>query len=206
RRGPGRRTPASPWRAGPARGGGGCLPRGRARALPRDRCGAAAAVPRGRRRAAARGGRDAGEGLPSQAGSVVTSPPVAARGVWRAVVGQPETIAALERAVADPASVTHAWLFTGPPGSGRSVAARAFAGALQCPDGGCGECRECRTALDGTHADVDVLSTEALSIGVAQTRDLVQLAGRSPSIGRYRVILVEDADRLTEQSGNVLLK
>ncbi len=136
----------------------------------------------------------------------MTSPPVAARGVWRDVVGQPETIAALERAVADPASMTHAWLFTGPPGSGRSVAARAFAGALQCPDGGCGECRECRTALDGTHADVDVLSTEALSIGVAQTRDLVQLAGRSPSIGRYRVILVEDADRLTEQSGNVLLK
>ena len=77
----------------------------------------------------------------------MTAPPVAAHGVWRDVVGQPETIAALERAVTDPASMTHAWLFTGPPGSGRSVAARAFAGALQCPDGGCGECRECRLAL-----------------------------------------------------------
>ncbi len=136
----------------------------------------------------------------------MTTASAAATGVWRDVVGQPETIASLQRAVADPASMTHAWLFTGPPGSGRSVAARAFAGALQCPDGGCGECRECRTSLDGTHADVDVLTTEALSIGVAQTRDLVQLAGRSPSVGRYRVILVEDADRLTEQSGNVLLK
>ncbi|MBA4084948.1 DNA polymerase III subunit delta' [Janibacter sp. LM] len=130
-----------------------------------------------------------------------TAPPI-----WRDVVGQSETIETLTRAVADPASMTHAWLFTGPPGSGRSTAARAFAGALLCPRGGCGECRECRTALDGTHADVDVLATEALSIGVAATRDLVQLAGRSPSVGRYRIILIEDADRLTEQSGNALLK
>ncbi len=129
-----------------------------------------------------------------------------APGVWRDVIGQPQTVATLQRAVAEPGAMTHAWLFTGPPGSGRSVAARAFAGALLCPSGGCGECRECRTALDGTHADVDVLATEALSIGVAATRDLVQLAGRSPSVGRYRIILVEDADRLTEQSGNALLK
>lgn len=129
-----------------------------------------------------------------------------APGVWRDVIGQPQTVATLQRAVAEPGAMTHAWLFTGPPGSGRSVAARAFAGALLCPTGGCGECRECRTAVDGTHADVEVLATEALSIGVADTRALVQLAGRSPSVGRYRIILVEDADRLTEQSGNALLK
>ena len=127
-------------------------------------------------------------------------------GVWRDVVGQPDVVAALQRAVGDPTAMTHAWLFTGPPGSGRSVAARAFAGALLCPQGGCGRCRECTTALDGTHADVDVLATEALSIGVRETRDLVQLAGRAPSVGRYRIVLVEDADRLTEQSGNALLK
>lgn len=126
--------------------------------------------------------------------------------IWQDVIGQPQTVTALQRAVADPASMTHAWLFTGPPGSGRSVAARAFAGALLCPSGGCRDCRECRTALDGTHADVEVLATEALSIGVAAARDLVQLAGRSPSVGRYRVILIEDADRLTEQSANALLK
>ncbi|WP_068263866.1 DNA polymerase III subunit delta' [Janibacter limosus] len=126
--------------------------------------------------------------------------------IWRDVVGQSETIDTLQRAVSDAAAMTHAWLFTGPPGSGRSTAARAFAGALLCPAGGCGDCRECRTALDGTHADVDLLATEALSIGVAATRDLVQLAGRSPSVGRYRIILIEDADRLTEQSGNALLK
>ncbi len=126
--------------------------------------------------------------------------------VWRDVVGQKVTVSTLQRAVADPSAMTHAWLFTGPPGSGRSIAARAFAGALLCPDDGCGECRECRTALDGTHADVDVLATEALSIGVKDTRGLVQLAGRAPSVGAYRVILIEDADRLTEQSGNALLK
>ncbi|WP_370891054.1 DNA polymerase III subunit delta' [Janibacter sp. GXQ6167] len=126
--------------------------------------------------------------------------------IWRDVVGQEPALTVLQRAVADPDAMTHAWLLTGPPGSGRSVAARAFAGALQCPKGGCGECRECRTALDGTHADVDILATEALSIGVSQTRELVQLAGRSPSVGRWRVILIEDADRLTEQSGNALLK
>ena len=136
----------------------------------------------------------------------MSAPTAAPPGVWRDVIGQEQTLTALQRAVSEPGSMTHAWLFTGPPGSGRSVAARAFAGALLCPSGGCGECRECRTALDGTHADVEVLATEALSIGVADTRALVQLAGRSPSVGRYRVILVEDADRLTEQSGNALLK
>lgn len=126
--------------------------------------------------------------------------------VWREVVGQEPALAVLTCAVRDPSALTHAWLFTGPPGSGRSVAARAFAGALLCPDGGCGECRECRTAVDGTHADVDIVATEGLSIKVDQARDLVQLAARRPSVGRWRIIIVEDADRLTEHSGNGLLK
>ncbi len=129
--------------------------------------------------------------------------------VWRDVVGQEPALAVLQRAVADPEAMTHAWLFTGPPGSGRSVAARAFAAALQCPTGGCGECRECRTALDGTHADVDLVSTEGLSIKVSDIRTLVELAARRPSVGRWRVIVIEDADRLTaysEAPANALLK
>ncbi len=126
--------------------------------------------------------------------------------VWREVIGQEPALAILQRAVAHPESMTHAWLFTGPPGSGRSVAARAFAGALMCPTGGCGECRECRTAVDGTHADVDLVATEGLTIGVGSARELVQLAARRPSVGSWRVIIVEDADRLTEHSGNALLK
>ena len=126
--------------------------------------------------------------------------------VWRDVVGQEQTVETLQRAVRDPDAMTHSWLFTGPPGSGRSVAARAFAAALLCPQGGCGECKECRTALDGTHADVDVIATEGLSIKVEQARDLAVLAAHRPSVGRYRVIVVEDADRLTERAADALLK
>jgi len=126
--------------------------------------------------------------------------------VWRDVIGQEPAVTTLSRAVEDPASMTHAWLLTGPPGSGRSVAARAFAAALQCPVNGCGQCRECRTAADGTHADVDVIATEGLSIKVEQARDLVNLAAHRPSVGAWRVIIVEDADRLTERAADALLK
>ncbi|HET8596020.1 MAG TPA: DNA polymerase III subunit delta' [Intrasporangium sp.] len=126
--------------------------------------------------------------------------------VWDDLVGQEPTIETLSRAVADEGAMTHAWLFTGPPGSGRSNAARAFAAALQCPRGGCGECRECRTALDGTHADVKVVATEGLSIKVEDTRALVQEAGLRPSVGAWRVIIIEDVDRLTERAADALLK
>ena len=126
--------------------------------------------------------------------------------VWDDLVGQEPTIETLSRAVRDEASMTHAWLFTGPPGSGRSNAARAFAAALQCAEGGCGRCRECRTALDGTHADVKVVATEGLSIKVEDTRALVQEAGLRPSVGAWRVIIVEDVDRLTERAADALLK
>lgn len=126
--------------------------------------------------------------------------------VWDDVVGQEEVVGVLARAATDPAAMTHAWLLTGPPGSGRSVAARAFAAALLCPDRGCGACRECRTTLDGTHADLTVVATEGLSIKVDQARDLVLLAAHAPSVGRWRVIVVEDADRLTDHAADALLK
>jgi DNA polymerase III subunit delta' len=126
--------------------------------------------------------------------------------VWDDVIGQESAVATLSRAVTEPGAMTHAWLLTGPPGSGRSVAAKAFAAALQCPDNGCGTCRECRTALEGSHADVDVIATEGLSLKVELTRDLVQLAARRPSVGRWRVIIIEDADRLGERAADALLK
>lgn len=126
--------------------------------------------------------------------------------VWEDLVGQVGAVTTLRAAVADPAAMTHAWLFTGPPGSGRSTAARAFAAALLCPDDGCGDCKECRTALVGTHADVTVLSTEGLSIRVDQARELAGLAALRPSVGGWRVIVVEDADRLTERAADALLK
>lgn len=126
--------------------------------------------------------------------------------VWDGVVGQPQAVAVLRHAVADPAAMTHAWLLTGPPGSGRSVAARAFAAALQCERGGCGECQACTTTLAGTHADVTVVATEKVVIGIEEVRELVGVAQRAPAQGRWRVIVVEDADRMAERTSNVLLK
>jgi len=106
-------------------------------------------------------------------------------------------------------TMTHAWLITGPPGSGRSIAALCFAAALQCTsDGvpGCGECRACTTAMAGTHADVRRIVPEGLSIGVDEMRGIVQIASRRPGTGRWQVVLIEDADRLTEGAANALLK
>ncbi|MDT0423493.1 MULTISPECIES: DNA polymerase III subunit delta' [Streptomyces] len=150
--------------------------------------------------------------------------------VWDDLVGQERVSAQLAAAAKDAdalvttvagggqaasgSRMTHAWLFTGPPGSGRAEAARAFAAALQCvsPDRtlggepGCGFCEGCHTALIGTHADVEFVRTDLLSIGVKETRDLVRRAQLSPATGRWQVIVLEDADRLTEGAGNVLLK
>src|SRR4051812_15620208 len=140
--------------------------------------------------------------------------------VFGALVGQEDAVETLTRAAAAAAAIvrgeptgsgldqamTHAWLFTGPPGSGRSVAARAFAAALQCPRGGCDDCVDCRTALAGTHADVRFVVPEGLSIAVGEMRSLVLRAAGAPSRGRWQVLLVEDADRLTEAAGNALLK
>ncbi len=128
-------------------------------------------------------------------------------GVWADLVGQRKVVATLRQAVAGGRhAMTHAWLITGPPGSGRSNAGRAFAAALQCREGGCGRCQACRTALSGAHPDVTLVRTEQLSIGVDEVRDLVRRAAMSPTLGRYQVIVVEDADRITERGADALLK
>lgn len=127
--------------------------------------------------------------------------------VWADLVGQDRVVEVLRRAVAgDAHAMTHAWLITGPPGSGRSNAARAFAAALQCERGGCGECSACRTSLSGAHPDVTLVRTEQLSIGVDEVRDLVRRAAMSPTLRRHQVIVVEDADRVTERGADALLK
>ena len=124
--------------------------------------------------------------------------------VWDDLVGQGPVIARLQQAVAG--DRTHAWLFTGPPGSGRSNAAIAFAAALQCEQGGCGVCHSCHNVAIGSHPDVRVTRTEKLSIGVDDVRELVRTSALAPVGDRYQVMVIEDADRLTEPAANALLK
>ncbi|WP_188037789.1 DNA polymerase III subunit delta', partial [Actinotalea sp. JY-7885] len=126
--------------------------------------------------------------------------------VWTELVGQRHAVEVLREAATDPGAMTHAWLLTGPPGSGRSNAARAFAAALQCTEGGCGRCQACTTTLAGTHADVMVVATEKVTISIDEVRELIGVAQRAPSQGRWRVIVLEDADRMVERTSNVLLK
>ena len=102
--------------------------------------------------------------------------------------------------------MTHAWVFTGPPGSGRSSAAVAFAQALICPNQGCGACNECLSAATGGHPDVEVIRTKGLSIKVEEIRELLTRVAWAPSMGGWRVVVMEDTDRLTESAANALLK
>jgi DNA polymerase-3 subunit delta' len=135
--------------------------------------------------------------------------------VWADVVGQEPVVSVLRQAVEGArralegersARMSHAWLITGPPGSGRSNSARAFAAALVCAAGGCAECVECRTALAGSHPDVTLVRTTALSIRVDEVRELVRKAALSPAGARWQVLVIEDADRLTEHAADALLK
>ena len=140
--------------------------------------------------------------------------------VWDALIGQDDTAeilrtaatAAREVVAGRPVragSLSHAWLFTGPAGSGRSVAARALAAALQCThetEIGCGDCPACRTVRAGSHPDVHVVVPDGLSISVTEMRAVVGVASRLPSQGRWQAVVIEDADRLTEQASNALLK
>ena len=139
--------------------------------------------------------------------------------VWQQLVGQPDAIATFEAAAraahavtaggesADASGVmTHAWLITGPPGSGRSNLAYAFAAALLCASGGCGECADCRNVVARTHPDLSYLATERVIISIDEVREFVVASQYSPSSSDYRVVVIEDADRMAERTSNVLLK
>ncbi|MGO4248144.1 DNA polymerase III subunit delta' [Paenarthrobacter sp. RAF54_2] len=131
--------------------------------------------------------------------------------VWDDLQGQAPVVAQLKQAAQGESGLTHAWLFTGPPGSGRSNAAKAFAAALNCEQDditlrGCGECAACHTILGETHSDVTFVRTEKVTITIDEARELVSKAGDRPATGRWRIIIVEDADRMAERTTNVLLK
>ncbi|MFF5204949.1 DNA polymerase III subunit delta' [Streptosporangium sp. NPDC000396] len=136
-------------------------------------------------------------------------------GVFDDLVGQEQAAVTLRRAAAAGAEIlaggrgagmTHAWLFTGPPGSGREEAARAFAAALFCPDQGCGHCDMCHQVAIGSHPDLEIVRPQGLSYGIKDTRQLILRAAGAPTLGRWRVVLFEDADRATEGASNALLK
>jgi DNA polymerase-3 subunit delta' len=132
--------------------------------------------------------------------------------VFDDLVGQEHIIEILQGAVAasrrgeESQEMTHAWLFTGPPGSGRSSAAVAFAQSLICPNNGCGTCSDCNSAKTSGHPDVEIIRTEGLSIKVEEIRELLTRVSWAPSMGGWRVVVMEDADRLTESAANALLK
>ncbi len=132
--------------------------------------------------------------------------------VYADLVGQEHLIEILQGAVTatrngeESQEMTHAWLFTGPPGSGRSSAAVAFAQALICPQNGCGACNQCKSAANGSHPDVEIIHTEGLSIKIDEVRELLTRVAWAPSMGGWRVVVMEDADRLTESAANALLK
>lgn len=142
--------------------------------------------------------------------------------IWEGLAGQSEAIAIFRAAAGTPVadvansdgtlsrstseSMTHSWLITGPPGSGRSNLAYAFATALLSPGNPDGDEATRRQVVAKTHPDLGVLSTERVIISIDEVRALVASSQFSPSVGRYRVMVIEDADRMTERTSNVLLK
>ncbi len=127
-------------------------------------------------------------------------------GVWAALTGQHHVVAELAEAAAGH-GMSQSWLITGPAGSGRSVAALAFAAALQCQtQTGCGHCSGCTAVMAGVHADLVILSPEGLSIGIDDAKQLVRKASTLPTVGRWRIMIIEDADRFTEEAENTFLK
>lgn len=129
--------------------------------------------------------------------------------VWDAIVGQRQVVEQLKAvAVGDPASIAQSWLICGPPGSGRSNVARAFAAALESPDHGLDDVptRTTEQILAGTHPDVTVLATNKVTIGIDEVRDLIAKSEQMPSTAPWRVIIIEDVDRMLERTTNVLLK
>ena len=127
--------------------------------------------------------------------------------VFRDVVSQPEAIDTLLSAIGDGyKEIHHAWLFTGPPGSGRSQLALAFAAALLCQEGGCGSCNSCQMIQNKSHPDVQLLNTERVLISVDEVTEFIEKSIQMPAIGKYRIMVIEDADRMAERTSNLLLK
>lgn len=135
--------------------------------------------------------------------------------VFEALIGQEDAVAQLRKAAQDAQKITngqtgnamtHAWLITGPPGSGRSTSALAFAAALVCAQGGCGRCVDCKNALAGTHVDIEHIVPEGVIYTIDDTKALIERASLAPSRSHWHVIVIEDVDRFRNDAASVLLK
>ncbi len=129
--------------------------------------------------------------------------------VWDSIVGQDQVVEQLKAiACGNPNAIAQSWLICGPPGSGRSYVARAFAAALESPDQGLDDepTRVSQQVLADTHPDVTVLSTNKVTIGIDEVRDIITTAEQMPSTAPWRIIIIEDVDRMLERTTNVLLK
>lgn len=135
--------------------------------------------------------------------------------MWQELIGQEFAIKTLQGAAKESlrnakgkttAGFAQSWLITGPPGSGRSTAAKLFAAALQCENAGCGECKSCKSSLAGSHPDVKVMVPTRVTYLLEDVKALIQSSALIPAIGQWNVIILEDADRLTSVAANALLK
>lgn len=135
--------------------------------------------------------------------------------MWKELIGQSYAINTLQQAAKDSlqtangnttSSFSQSWLITGPPGSGRSTAAKLFAAALQCENSGCGECSICKSVLNNSHPDVKTISPSGLTYGVDEVKTLMQNSAWIPAMGQWSIFILEDADRLTTIAANALLK
>ena len=129
--------------------------------------------------------------------------------VWESIIGQKPVCDMLSAiATGDSSKLAQSWLICGPPGSGRSNLARAFAAALESPDHGLDAepTRVTRQVLAGTHPDVSILATDKVTIGIDEVRELITVSEQMPSTAPWRIIIIEDVDRMLERTTNVLLK
>lgn len=129
--------------------------------------------------------------------------------VWDPIIGQKPIVEQLKAlAAGDPKQIAQSWLICGPPGSGRSNLARAFAAALESPDHGLDDepTKVTKQVLAGTHPDVSVLATNKVTIGIDEVRELIGVSEQMPSTTPWRIIIIEDVDRMLERTTNVLLK
>lgn len=126
------------------------------------------------------------------------------RGLFSDIIGQDMAVSLLTLALEQGAS--HAYLFSGPPGVGKTDAALAFAAGLACPDGGCGSCATCRRVQEGLHPDIEIISPEGNFIRKEEITEINLHAVYRPYEARAKVYIFLEADSFNIEAANAFLK